>query len=235
MRDRIRVAIAVACGGALLWFVTFVVEWSIRTEWKQHWLDGAIRAWANFSMLGWFDTTFATGVLAVVAASAVLISGHLDRQARWREMQVVRLAEILNRIGQTQLILRRAAHELATRERAEHFEGLLAEAEAMCQALASDVRPIAHIVMFTVSRVKEIAFQAGPNIDARQGPREKLRTLLWGAILSIEDADRLFESGTGRFVPSRYLLNSAERDVFKASVLSEYDRRRFAEWLDWST
>lgn len=235
MKNRSTVAVAIGAGLLLFWFVTFVVEWHIRTGWKQYWADGAIRAWANFAMLEWFDTTFATGILAVVAASTVFISAHIDRRARWREMQVLKMADILNLIGQTQLVLRRAAHELANTQRTERFETLLGEAETLCQQFTSDVRPVAHIVMFAISRVKETAFQLGPQIDTRREPMQRMRTLLWGAIMSIEDPERLFERGTGRYVPNKYVLNRSEREVFVTTSLTDSDRHRFAEWLDWET
>ena len=234
MNNRWKVFAALAAGALLLWFITFVVEWHIRTGWQQNWADGAIRAWSNFSMLHWVDTTFATGVLAIVAASTVFINGYIERAARWREVQAIHLSQILGTIGQIDLALRRLAHELATRKRVDHFERLTGEIEALCQKLTSDVTPLAHIVMFAVSRVKEVAFQAGDSIDARPGPGRQMSVLLWGAIYAINAPDRFFEKGTGRYLPNIKTLASAEqRKNFDATVLDNYDRGRFSEWLNW--
>lgn len=233
MNDRWKVARAIGIAATLAWMITFVVTWHIRTGWQQNWLDGAIRAWSNFAMLEWFDTTFATGILAVVAASTVFINGYIDRKARWHEANVVNLANILNTIGKTDLMLRRAAHELATSQREERFEQLIGEAESLCQELASDVRPVAHIVMFAIGRVREIAYGAGSGIDTRPTPYRQMMTLFWGAIYAISDADRLFERGTGRYVPNLKELDIDERANFRAEILKSSDRARFAKWLKW--
>lgn len=83
MNSRSKVAAAVAGGVLLIWFVTFVVEWHIRTGWQQHWADAAFRAWGNFAMMGWVADyqTLISAVLALAGLAVVYLQRHWQTEA----------------------------------------------------------------------------------------------------------------------------------------------------------
>lgn len=101
MNNRWKIALALSAGLFCLWLVTFVVEWHNRTGWQQYWLDGGIRAWANFSMLGWFDQTIMAGLFAFGGGAFVYFAARqqrrdqvADRNATNREFRLGQLTEV---------------------------------------------------------------------------------------------------------------------------------------------
>lgn len=218
---------------AILWFITFVTEWHIRTEWKQNWLDGAIRAWSNFVMLEWFNTEIVAGLLAVCAASFVLISAHLDRKHRWHLELVRKQAEIFEDIERLQLHLRKLAHLVAVSGPQLAVEEETKSVEAKCFKLTSEVRQIAHLVMYSMARIREIQ-ALKPTQELRQ-TRDHVFILLWATILSLELPDRFFELGSGRFVKSVYRVPEDDRKGRDFSAMTESDRARFRTWIDWES
>jgi len=220
MNIRWKVFAAAGAGAVLLWFVTFVVEWHIRTDWQQHWLDGAVRAWANFAMLGWVDTTLAAGLFAALAAFTLLLNSSLERERKRADDLHERRAKFYESASALQLSIRRVAALIAENNGEPRLEAAIAQAEHHCAAITHDASPLANAVMFALVGMENSKLS-----------EDEMFSLAWAAVFVLRDPERYFANG--HFQVHRLELD--EEDCEHLDALRDADRLRYQDWLDWKS
>lgn len=220
MNKAIRIATALLAGLGVVWFVTFVVTWHIRTGWQQHWMDGAIRAWSNFSMLEWFDTAFAAALIAALAAFTLLLNSTLERERKRADDFVKKREALFEATSALQLAVKRLAVFKANNAASSAIEAASTQVDARCAAIAHDAPPLASSVMYAVVGMEQ------ENVG-----EEALYALAWAATFVLSDPSRYFRDGY--FQVDRLYLSAEDRE--RIVGLSEQDRERYRDWLDFES
>jgi len=200
----------------LLWFVTFLTEWHIRTGWQQWWIDGAIQAWANFAMLGWVEKyqTLLAGVLALGGGAAIVAATMLQRSHQIAD----RRDEDYRRTYSTMWSLRRAWG--AARLRLHRGDDLGRVAQVLTQ-----IEIIAGGLPFSADHVGQrlgsLATIGNTHIDLnQQNDVLELHRIIFVACTYLSDPDRLFFDGQLVHIPATI---DNEEDLAEADSLQVFD------------
>lgn len=223
------IGVAAVFGG--FWLLCYGLYWRSRTHPAISVGDALINWWGDVVLLQWVDTTLASGVLAVIAASTVLIAAAIDRRHRRREAQFERIDGALTIIDRAQLSLRRLGHEITTKRRYARTEQIISEIEAQCALLISEARVITLLIMFCVARVRELSLAVDGDTIAQD--QSHALAIVWGGILSLETPERHFPPGR-RATIVRRKIKLQDEVGFEFNRLTEEERTRFAVFLDWS-
>lgn len=207
MNSNWRVATAIAGGAVVTWFLTFLVEWHIRTDWQQHWADGAIKAWANFAMLEWLYD-YQTMVAAVLALGGIGIV-FLQRHWQMNTETARRKEEALHVLNWTMIALKNVGELIgggrttaALQDLARLRETLPAIAK-ISPGLADNVRiAIDTLALYLTDFEGDLIFiedNAGGDIELTGPEYASALGILWAGFF--ENSARLFDQqGKFRFV-----------------------------------